>query len=346
MWLIYSEYTKMSKNQNDSITENVENMYKKYPYPSPSTEISQTNELLNFLRIFELESNLEFKEKNFLDAGSGSGHRINNVANFFKKCNFLGIDISETSLKIANDLKEIKKNQNINFVKHNIMDGVEDLGKFDIVLCMGVLHHLSDPKKGLQLLTKTLENDGMIFLYLYGKLGGHKRMLNKELVSILMNNDKSNYELGIKLVRELGLNKFEYGWNLNFKNHDEENALIVDSLLHANEFLYDCKDIDSLFKTTNLYGYAVFGITQEERGLIFDISTNPRKKLSIPQTNLSEFFTNDFLLSKFTSLSNHEKYRVIDLIYEPNGYTIIGFTESAYEKLDNDRLKNNFIKIK
>lgn len=335
----------MSKNQNDSITENVENMYKKYPYPSPSTEISQTNELLNLLRIFELESKFQLKEKNFLDAGSGSGHRINNVANFFKKCNFLGIDISETSLKIANDLKKIKKNENINFLKHNIMDGVEDLGKFDIVLCMGVLHHLSDPEKGLQLLTKTLENDGMLFLYLYGKLGGHKRMLNKELVSILMNKEKSNYELGIKLVRELGLNKFEYGWNLNFKNLDEENALIVDSLLHANEFLYDCKDIDSLFKTTNLYGYAIFGITQQENGLIFDISTNSSRKLSIPQTNLSEFFTNDFLLSKFNSLNNHEKYRVLDLLYEPNGYTIIGFTKSAYEKLDNDRLKNNFIRI-
>ena len=34
-----------------------------------------------------------------------------------------------------------------------------------------------------------------------------------------------------------------------------------------------------------------------------------------------------------------EKFRIIDLIYEPNGYTIIGFTKSAYEKLTNDRAK-------
>ena len=66
------------------------------------------------------------------------------------------------------------------------MNGVKTLGKFDLVLCMGVLHHLSNPSKGLQMLTKTLKDNGIIFLYLYGKLGGHKRMINKEIISILL----------------------------------------------------------------------------------------------------------------------------------------------------------------
>lgn len=336
----------MFMTNDDSITQNVENMYKKYPYPSPSTEISQTNELLNLLRIFELESKTKLEGKKILDAGSGSGHRITNVANFFKKCDFLGIDISETSLKIANELKNLKKIHNINFIKHNIMNGIEKLGKFDIVLCMGVLHHLSNPEKGLQILTKTLENDGIIFLYLYGKLGGHKRMLNKELISILMNSEKIDYELGIKLVRDLGLNKFDYGWNLNFQNKDEEDALIVDSLLHANEILYDCKDIDNLFKKSDLYGYAIFGISKGTDGLLFDTGFDSNEKLSIPQTNISQIFENDFSLSKYKSLKIQDRYRILDLLYEPNGYTIIGFTKNAYEKISNNRIKRNFIKIR
>lgn len=329
----------------DSITQKVENMYKKYPYPSPSTEISETNELLNLLRIFEIESKIKFEEKSILDAGSGSGHRITNVADFFKKCNFLGIDISEKSLEIANELKNIKNIKNVTFQKHDIMSGVESLGKFEFVLCMGVLHHLSNPSIGLQMLTKTLKDDGIIFLYLYGKLGGHKRMLNKEMISLLLNKEKSNYELGIKLVRDLGLNKFDYGWNLNFKNKEEENALIVDSLLHANEFLYDCNDIENLFKESGLYGYAIFGITQNTQGLLFDSSINPDKKLSIPQTNISKMLNTDLSISCYESLNLNEKFRIIDLIYEPNGYTIVGFTKSAYEKLSNDRIKRNFIKI-
>jgi len=330
----------------DSITQKVKNMYKKYPYPSPSTDISQTNELLNLLRIFEIESNIKLDNKSIFDAGSGSGHRITNVAQYFKKSSFLGIDISENSLSIANKLKKLKKLQNIKFQKYNIMNGVKTLGKFDLVLCMGVLHHLSNPNKGLQMLTKTLKNDGMIFLYLYGKLGGHKRMLNKEMISILLNKEKSDYQLGIKLARDLGLNKFDYGWNLNFNNKKEEDALIVDSLLHANEFLYDCKDIDNLFKKSKLYGYAIFGITAGTEGYLFDASITTEKKLSIPQTNISEKLKTKRSLSCYKLLNLKDKLRVIDLVYEPNGYTIIGLTKTAYDKLSNKRIKRNFIKIK
>jgi SAM-dependent methyltransferase len=331
--------------KNDSITQKVKNMYKKYPYPSPSTNISQTNELLNLLRIFEIESNVKLENKSIFDAGSGSGHRITNAAQYFKKSSFLGIDISEKSLSIANKLKKLKKLQNIKFQKYNIMNGVKTLGKFDLVLCMGVLHHLSNPNKGLQILTKTLKNDGIIFLYLYGKLGGHKRMLNKEMISILLNKEKSDYQLGIKLARDLGLNKFDYGWNLNFNNKKEEDALIVDSLLHANEFLYDCKDIDNLFKKSKLYGYAIFGITAGTEGYLFDASISTEKKLSMPQTNISEKLKSKQSLSCYKLLNLKDKMRIIDLVYEPNGYTIIGFTKSAFENLSNDRLKRNFIKI-
>lgn len=329
----------------DSITDQVKNMYGKYPYPSPSTETAQTNELLNLLRIFELESSLKLEQKSILDAGSGSGHRIVNVAEYFKNCNFLGVDISTKSLEIANKLRIEKNLQNISFLQHNIMNGVENLGHFDIVLCMGVLHHLSNPGKGLQMLTKVLKDDGTIFLYLYGKLGGHKRMLHKELVRILLSDDKSDYDSGIRLVRDLELNKFEYGWNLNFKNKEEEDALIVDSLLHVNEFLYDCIDIDNLLKTSGLYGYAIFGVTTGTQGLLFDSRISDSKKLSIPQTNISHTLKSELSLSKYDLLDLNKKCRVLDLIYEPNGYTIVGFTKSAFDNLHNDRLKGNFIKI-
>ena len=329
----------------DKITKKVEKMYKEYPYPSPSTQSSQTNELLNLLRIFELENKTKLIDQKILDAGSGSGHRITNVAKYFKKCKFLGIDISETSLNIANMIKEKNNIKNIQFKKFNLMDSTLKLGKFDIILCMGVLHHLSNPEKGLQNILDTLKKDGIFFLYVYGKLGGYKRMLNKQLVSTLLNKEKSNYELGIKLVRDLGLNKFEYGWNLNFQNKDEEDSLIVDSLLHANELLYDFNDIDKLFQKSGLYGYAIFGITTGTQGFIFDSSVESKKKLSIPQTNISQFFKTKFSLSYYQSLSLKDKCRILDILYEPNGYTIIGLTKKAYENLSSERLKKNFIKL-
>ncbi len=49
----------------DKITKKVKDMYLKYPYLSPSSEIAQTNELLNLLKIFEIESEKNSKCKNF-----------------------------------------------------------------------------------------------------------------------------------------------------------------------------------------------------------------------------------------------------------------------------------------
>ena len=334
----------MSKSE-DSITKKVREMYLKYPYPSPSRETAQTNELLNLLKIFEIENKKKIKNLKILDAGSGTGHRIINVAKYFKNCKFIGADISTNSLDIANELRDRNKVTNIDFVQKDILTNITKLGKFDSILCMGVLHHLSNPKKGLQILSKMLNNNGIMFLYLYGKLGGHKRMLNKELISILLGKQKRNYESGIKLVRDIGFNKFDYGWNLNHKNTKEENSLIVDSLLHVNEKLYDSIDIDNLFKKSGLFGYAIYGISVEKNGLLMDVGIKTTQKLLIPQTNISKKLDSKLALEKYEQKDIKEKYRILELLYEPNGYTIIGFTKEGYEKLSNDRIKRNFIKI-
>ena len=334
----------MAKSE-DKITKKVKEMYLRYPYPSPSREISQTNELLNLLKIFEIESKKNIKNLKILDAGAGTGHRIINVAKYFSNCKFVGADISKKSLEIANELKRKNKIKNIDFVQKDILTNITKLGKFDTILCMGVLHHLSNPKKGLQILSKMVNTDGMIFLYLYGKLGGHKRMLNKELISILLGKQKNDFESGIKLVRDIGFNKFDYGWNLKYKNTEEENSLIVDSLLHINEKLYDLIDIDNLFKNSGLFGYAIYGISVDVKGLLFDVGTESSKKLLIPQTNIFKKLNSELALKKYKSKSIKEKYRILELLYEPNGYTIVGFTKEGYEKLSNDRIKRNFVKI-
>lgn len=329
----------------DEITKKVLDMYKKYPYPSPSTNPRQTNELLNLLKIFELESQIKLENKNILDAGTGSGHRITNAAEFYKKCNFLGTDVSKKSLQIAKQLIKQKKITNLKLKNINLMNEFSKVGKFDLVLCMGVLHHLSNPVIGLKNIKKVLEKDGIIFLYLYGKLGGHNRMLNKKLIFTLLGKNNLDYEKGIKIVRELNLNKFEYGWNLSFKNKNEENSLIVDYLLHANEILYDFDEIEKLLKKTKFYGYAVFGITTGTEGLLFDSRYESKVKLSIPQTNISNIIKTKFSKKYYQSLNLKDQYRILELLYEPNGYTIIGFTKKAFENLTNQRLKENFIKL-
>ena len=89
-----------------------------------------------------------------------------------------------------------------------------------------------------------------------------------------------------------------------------------------------------------------FGITTGTQGFLFDSSFESKKKLSIPQTNITKFLKSDHSIKYYKSLDIEDRCRVMDILYEPNGYTIIGFTKQAFEKLSNERLKKNFIKIK
>ena len=193
----------------DAASKNVSNMYKKFPYPFPSSKTKNVNELLNLFKIFSLENKFNFDNKNVLDAGTGTGHRIVNVALNYKKTHFLGLDFSKKSIQFAQKLA--KKNQVVNIEFHvaNLLKKINSKQKFDVILSMGVLHHLSNPDKGLKNILSVLKKNGILFLYLYGKLGAHQRMRKKKIISLLLKN-KTNYDEGIKLVKEMKFDTFEY----------------------------------------------------------------------------------------------------------------------------------------
>ena len=328
----------------DNTSTDVARMYKKYPYPFPSSKIKNVNELLNLFKLFSLENNFDFNNKNILDAGSGTGHRIINVAKYYDKSNFLGIDFSENSIKFAKKIAKKNKISNIEFTKANLLQKINFQKKFDVVLSMGVLHHLSDPKKGLKNILSMLEKNGVLFLYLYGKLGGYERMKKKQIVKTLLKN-KNNYEDGIKLIKKLQFDDLEYGWNIDSVNKKERDSVIVDAYLHANEKLYDFDDIDLLLKNSGIFGYSIFGITTRTQGHLFSTELNSKEKLKTSYSDVTKFLSSKFTQKFYNSLGIKEKCKIVELFYEPNGYTLVGLTKQMYESLDpNSRIRKNFIK--
>jgi SAM-dependent methyltransferase len=329
----------------DATSKNVSNMYRKFPYPFPNSKTKNVNELLNLFKIFSIENKFNFDNKNVLDVGTGTGHRIMNVALNYKKTCFLGLDFSKNSIKIAQEL--VKKNQatNIKFSVANLLKKIDSKQKFDVILSMGVLHHVSNPERGLKNILSVLEKNGILFLYLYGKLGGHQRMIKKKIISLLLKN-KTNYEEGIKLVKEMKFDSFEYGWNIDYKTELEKNSVIVDAYLHANEKLYDFDDIHALMQNSGLFGYAIFGITTKTQGLLFTTKINSKQKLKTPYSDINKFLSSKIALKHFDSLDIKNKCKIIELFYEPNGYTIIGLTKKMYNSLGTkSRLKQNFVKL-
>jgi len=328
----------------DKISSNVENMYKKYPYPFPSSKIKNVNELLNLFKFFSLENNFDFNKKNILDAGSGTGHRIINVAKYYRKSNFIGIDFSENSIKFAKELAVKNKITNIEFKKANLLKKIKSKNKFDVISSMGVLHHLSNPGIGLKNILSVLEKNGILFLYLYGKLGGHERMIKKQIIRTLLKN-KNNYDDGIKLIKKLEFDDLEYGWKIDSENKREIDSVIVDAYLHANEKLYDFEDIDSLLCNSGIFGYSIFGITTKTRGLLFSTELNSKEKLKTSYSDITKFLSSKFTQKFYDSLNIREKCKIIELFFEPNGYTIVGLTKKMYDSLEpKSRIRKNFIR--
>jgi SAM-dependent methyltransferase len=83
----------------------------------------------------------------------------------------VAIDVSRPSLDHHQYLKDkyVLKNLELHLLP---IEGIGSLGlDFDLIVSTGVLHHLADPKVGLQALAHCLRQDGVIALMLYAKFG-------------------------------------------------------------------------------------------------------------------------------------------------------------------------------
>ncbi len=315
------------------------------PYPSPTKGKRGYGELANLLGLFSRETGLELAGKKILDAGTGTGHRLSEAASRFKNTSFTAVDLSEASLGVAKATAAQEGIDNIEFRIHNLLDETR-IGTFDVVMSMGVLHCLSDPHRGLRNLVKNLADDGVVFIYLYGKLGSRERMRRKEVVAALLRN-RVDFDRGLQMVKDLGFALDEYGWKYDGDDEATINGMIVDAFLNVNDILYDCEDIHQLMAQSGLHGYATYGITTQDSGWLFDTSDSPSRGASLRMTSVARYLKTDLLREAYAQLDIRERYRLFDLLYQPNGYTIIGFTDKALKNLPAEhRLARNVIAVR
>jgi len=320
----------------DELTRQVSDMYAQYPYPSPQAKNLKLKELKNLLSIFSMENGYDMKGKSVLDAGTGTGHRLIEAAAVFKETQFLAVDISETSLGIARQVADLEGITNVQFLSHDLMDGENALGSFDVILCMGVIHHLADPARGLRNLVRNLKDDGIIFIYIYGRHGGHERMRRKQILSLLLNGRGRDFGRGIQLAKDLSFDSFDYGWNLNVDDEASKDALIVDSYLNVNEALFDADSIFALMKSSGLHGFATFGLTLGLQGCLFDTRLLPTAQSAFQTTSMVSRLTSPLAQEAYRSLSLVDKYRLVDRFFQPGGYTLVGFRPGAMRRFAPD----------
>jgi len=239
----------------DPISKKVSDQYEEFPYPrwrytysnSPSNFLNYIKKQIHPNRII---FNNKFLNPNVLIAGCGTGNHIFQAANY-TNANITGIDLSLSSLAYAKRKIEESGLKNIELLHADVMELNKLNEKFHVIECVGVLHHLKDPFKGLKILVDLLEQDGFLLLGLYSE---KSRQGVEKMKSYAK---KNNFKNTLPDIRKFRVKIFDEKKDLDFKNISNGKdffsaSSVRDLVFHSQESCYNLTQISNILDKLNL----------------------------------------------------------------------------------------------
>jgi len=187
-----------------------------------------------------------------LVAGCGTGDSVIWLAWQLKDmpAEIVAVDLSEASLAVAQARAKVRGLGNVRWVHGSLLDcAALGLGKFDYITCLGVLHHLPDPVKGLQALESVLAEKGAMAVMLYGAVGrSHIYSAQRLLRSVTKGLDHPAEQLAFakKIVANLGpANDFRQreGVEAIRSAYLADDTNFWDTLLHGQDRAYTASEV-------------------------------------------------------------------------------------------------------
>ncbi len=161
---------------NDDISRKVKSQYEQNPYPrwrygnaAIEKKIPVTLSINHSIEPNSISHNMDNKQLKVLIAGCGTGQHILHTQQYMN-AQIIGIDLSSSSLAYTQRKIDELEIDNVELIQMDILevDLLEE--KFDIIESSGVLHHMSNPSKGLSKLLGILKDNGFLKLGLYSEL--------------------------------------------------------------------------------------------------------------------------------------------------------------------------------
>ncbi len=164
----------------------------------------------------------------------------------------VAIDISQPSLDHEQYLKD--KHGLSNLELHLLpIEEAPTLGlDFDLIVSTGVLHHLADPKIGMQALASCLRPDGAVALMLYARYG---RIGVELMQSIFHDLELRQDEESVQMVKETLANINEDHPIVSYRTIAPDLAFdagLVDTFLHGRDRSYTVEDCIDLVTSAGL----------------------------------------------------------------------------------------------
>jgi SAM-dependent methyltransferase len=239
-----------------------------------------------------------------LDAGCGTGSGTDYLIHLNPAAAVTAIDLSEKALEVAEERCNrsgviAKHAKPVQFFNLKLEEATQLEGEFDFINCVGVLHHLPEPDKGIQALAKKLKPGGILHIFVYAELGRGEIALMQKAIALLQGDQRGDYRDGVKVGREIFANLPENNrilqqdkklWSL--ENHRDES--FADMYVHPQEIDYN---VETLFDLI------------EASGLDFVGFSNP--KYWQLERLLGE---SDELMARAKGLSDRALYRLIELL--------------------------------
>jgi 2-polyprenyl-3-methyl-5-hydroxy-6-metoxy-1,4-benzoquinol methylase len=111
-----------------------------------------------FVRLFNKYSAKSLSKSAVLDIGCGYGYLLNS---FKGAKEIYGTDISKEAVEMAK-----KQNPSFNVSVADILKPSKLNKKFDLILAINVIEHLTNPKLGVKNIKSLLNNDGLVIIHL------------------------------------------------------------------------------------------------------------------------------------------------------------------------------------
>ncbi|WP_414574925.1 class I SAM-dependent methyltransferase [Anabaena sp. CCY 9402-a] len=251
-----------------TVSNAVAKLYDTYPFP-PEPILDEPppgyNWRWNWLAAYSFCTGRKPPKQNIriLDAGCGSGVGTEYLVHLNPQAQVVGIDLSSGTLEVAKERCQRSGADRVEFHHLSLYDVEQLPGEFDLINCVGVLHHLPDPIRGIKALAKKLAPGGLMHIFVYGELGRWEIQLMQKAIALLQNEKRGDYpdsvQVGRKIFASLPensrlLKREKERWSME----NQRDECFADMYVHPQEIDYN---IDTLFELIDASGLEFIGFS-------------------------------------------------------------------------------------